>query len=329
MTGNLKMIVNLRNRQIMHHHFKDANLQAAEDFGRMAELGFMDIEFSMYGCTYLNPADGKMYYKVSSRAENIFEFIENASQENIYASNVMTMTEKKAVPSGMQNLIAHDVKLNLAQELKHVYPKEFFIKLYSLAEECTDNSAAELLWAEADLLEDIFDECELNQFEKLVQYVHSCRKITDATYQQLMTWLKEERKNMVDDFISKDLFEKTLYGLAYEKDGILRYTENTQKDYIYKKMYQLEQDGIFVMPIYEKTYWYNYKYRLIDVNKDFKADLRFARNETYQDKIKRLCDNKKKISANLFQKLVNESREKWGEKATETLMRYGYRWKLL
>ena len=48
MTGNLNMMMKFR------------DLQVAEDVGKKAELGWFDVEFTMYGCAYLN--DGKMYY---------------------------------------------------------------------------------------------------------------------------------------------------------------------------------------------------------------------------------------------------------------------------
>ncbi len=328
MTGNLDMMMQLRNQQILNDMRKDANIQVAEDVGKMAELGYFDVEFTMYGCAYLNPADNKMYYKVSSMAEDIYDFIEKSSQQKIYPGNVMQFTRKCPVPSGMKNLIAQDVKWELVQELKHAYPKAFFYELYKLAEECTTDSASAMLWEETEALEGVFEEEKLSRFEELVHYVHSCRNISDTSYKALLEWITEERRNMNDDFISKDMFEKTLYGLAYVQGNTVKYIENAQREYIYEKLYKVEQQGDFVLPIYTKTYWYNYEYRLQDVKKDFKEDLRNARNSVYLDKIRTLRGTEKKISSDRFQNLVTEMKSRWGEKPAETLIRYGNRWRV-
>ena len=122
MTGDLNILMQVRNKKVS----KDMNVRVAEEVGEKAELGYFDTEFTMYGCAFLNPQDGKMYYKVSSLAEDIYDFIEMSAQKKIYPSNVMTYTRKVPVPSGMKELIARDVKQELAQKLRSVYPKEFF-----------------------------------------------------------------------------------------------------------------------------------------------------------------------------------------------------------
>ena len=79
MTADLNRLIDLRNNQII----KDANVQAAEDIGKMAELGYFPVEFTMYGCAYLNPIDNKMYYKISSEAEKIYDLIERSMLNKI------------------------------------------------------------------------------------------------------------------------------------------------------------------------------------------------------------------------------------------------------
>ena len=52
MTGNLEMLMKMRNAKIM----KEANVQTAEDIAKKAELGYFDVEFTMYGCAYWDRA---------------------------------------------------------------------------------------------------------------------------------------------------------------------------------------------------------------------------------------------------------------------------------
>ena len=61
MTGNLQMLIQLHDEVV------------AEEVGKMAELGYFDVEFTMYGCAYLEC--GKRYYKVSPEAADIYQFI--------------------------------------------------------------------------------------------------------------------------------------------------------------------------------------------------------------------------------------------------------------
>ena len=63
MTGNLEMLMNMRNAKIM----KEANVQTAEDIAKKAELGYFDVEFTMYGCAYWDRAAATMKYRISSR----------------------------------------------------------------------------------------------------------------------------------------------------------------------------------------------------------------------------------------------------------------------
>ena len=329
MTGDLNLMMQLRNRQIMSEIQKDANVKVAEDIGKMAELGYFDVEFTMYGCAYWNPENDKMYYKVSSLAEDIYTFTETAMLQHMYASNIVAETKTMPVPSGMKELIAQDVKMSLARELQKIYPKDFFVNLYQLAARCANNQAADVLWQEAEHLAGRFDEEQLRRFEEMVNYTYSCRSIKEDTYQQLIDWLKEERSNMADDFVSKDIFEKTLYAVAYEQDGAIQYIENAQKDYIYEKAYTLEQQGIFVTPVFSKTFWYNYEYRLADVKKDFRVLVREVMNAEYIEKIKTLRGTVNSDLADQLSNMICEVSAKWGDNCANTLTRYAHRWGIL
>ena len=220
MTGNLSAM--------MHMH----DLRVAEDIGKMAELGWFDVEFTMYGCAYM--FEGKMCYKISSEAKDIYDYIEHGAKQGVYPSNVLSLTEKCPVPAGMKELIAQDVKKDLGRKLREVYPQAFFEELYALAQAVTTNSAAALLWAEAEALEGVFEEEKLKYFEELVDYAYSCRKLEQTEYAALLQWIASERRDMEDDFVSKDIFEKTLYGIAYAGEAGIEYMTNAQKEYVYE-----------------------------------------------------------------------------------------------
>lgn len=310
MTGNLQMLMRLHDEVV------------AEEVGQMAELGYFDTEFTMYGCAYLE--NGKRYYKVSPEAADIYHFIEQANLRNIFPSNVLQYTKKCAVPAGMKEVIAHDVKLELARQLSTLYSVEFFEVLYYLADQVTDNTAANMLWQRVDEIEGLFDIDQLRRFEDLLNYMYSCRRITPEEFSEFHSWLKEERKSMMENFETKDIFEKTMYGAKYFDGERHRYVENARLEYVYEKVYDIEQRGGVVTPVFAKTFWYNYRYRLADVIQDYKKALRTTFDEEYLKSLEsiRRADSYK----DLFSKVVTKTRDAYGEKAVETLLRYGNRW---
>ncbi len=312
MTGNLSAM--------MHMH----DLRVAEDIGKMAELGWFDVEFTMYGCAYM--FEGKMRYKISSEAKDIYDYIEHGAKQGVYPSNVLSLTEKCPVPAGMKELIAQDVKKDLGRKLREVYPQAFFEELYALAQAVTTNSAAALLWAEAEALEGVFEEEKLKYFEELVDYAYSCRKLEQTEYAALLQWIASERRDMEDDFVSKDIFEKTLYGIAYAGEAGIEYMTNAQKEYVYEKMHELEQAGSFTTPLFSKTYWYNYVYRLVDVNRDFKKKIRQELDEPYINKIMAIRTGECALTKEAYASFAEAIRKKYGDKPYKTLLRYGYRW---
>jgi len=294
---------------------------------QLFELGWFDVEFTMYGCAYLE--DGKVFYKASPAEQDIYAFIEKSANKSIFPSNVMEYTVECPVPSGMKQMIAQDVKVDLGKQLREAFPQEFLELLYELGVEATNNTCAEQLWEEADQLEGKFDENLLRLFEDKVHFVHSCRHLNEAEYKKLLAWIAEERKNMEDSAICKDIFEKTMYGIAYEENGKIKHIENARLGYVYRKAHLFERQGKFVTPVFYQTYWYNYKYRLPDVLEDFHKELLEECGEAYRNEVKAIKHSGSGLTLDRFNEAMAEVKEKYGNAAAETLTRYGYRWGVL
>ena len=310
MTGNLQMLMMLHDEVV------------AEEVGKMAELGYFDVEFTMYGCAYLE--NGKRFYKVSPDAADIYGFIERANLRDVFPSNVVQFTKKCAVPAGMKEVIAQDVKVELAKQLQEMFPVEFFESLTQLADQVTENTASEMLWRQVDELEGLFDIEKLRRFEDLLDYMYSCRKVTPEEFARFHAWLKDERKSMMENFETKDIFEKTMYGALYLDGERLRYVENARMEYVYEKVYGIESKGGVVTPVFAKTFWYNYRYRLADVIQDYKKALHETLNAEYLENLELIRKTDK--FEDLFVDTVLQVRERFGLKPAETLLRYGDRW---
>lgn len=260
MTGRLNFVL----------QFRDA--QVAEDVRKKAELGWLEQEFTMYGTAYLQ--DGEMCYKVSADAGKIYAFIEASTRRQIFCSNVLTHTRTCAVPIGQQEDTALAVKKETACRLRQTYPPELFILLQKLAEQIRTDDAYPYLCAQRDALEGVFDERRLKSFEDLTAHCYSAQKLSPAHYQALAAWIEREKQGLLDDFVSKDRFSKTFYGLAYAAPTGFRYLHDSLPEYICQRQAALEEKGTFTSPIFAQTLYYNYTYDLAACRQDYDALLK-------------------------------------------------------
>lgn len=260
----------------------------AEQVGKKAALGYFDFEFTLYGCAYYAAQDDRIYYKISSRELDIYQYVEQAPLQGIFPSNVENITLKCHVPLGEKETIEKRLKYKLANELKVKYPMDFLRHLHDIAQKAQNNSAAPILWAITDEIDGYFAEHQLKEFESLLQYTYSCLKLTDAEYTALSKWLQDEKMNMMDISINHDLLAKTMYGLAYEENRELKYQANAQLSYILRKKELLEQQGNLVTPIFQKQYFYHHQIRLAEAVKNFKNDLKLRYTPNYMVELRQL-----------------------------------------
>ncbi len=305
------------------------DIMVAEEVSKKAALGWLDVEFTMYGCAYWDYMKNQMYYKVSANPADIYDFLEESSRYDIYPGRAERLTYKCPVPAGMQNIIAADVKKELARELRRLYPKSFFEQLYLLADTVRNNQAETLMWQKAEQLEGLFEEEALDVFEQEVHYAYGCLKLNREAYSNLLHWIKEERRSMEDTFVSKDIFEKTLYGFAYEENGRLQYISNAQRAHVYERLYELECAGKNTTPVYSKKYWYNYIYRLSDVLQEYKAELKEQCNQRC---LKNAVALREDMLADVRRKglvLLDDMMQQCTEKQQQTVLRYAKHWGIL
>ena len=273
---------------------KFRDLQVMEDVKKKAELGWFEMDFTVYGTAYLK--DGEMNYTISSDAGKIYQFIEEAAFNGIYCSDVMEETYKRLVPLGMKEEVLLDVKKQLAYQLYKTYPKELFVVLEKIAKEIQDDSAYQLLLNEKEKLEGLFDEHKLKYFRRLVNYCYSLQRLNDLHHHELLHWIDIEEKCIEDSFVTKDVFEKTFYGVAYFDGAKYKYIEDSVAEYIYRKKNELDEQGIFTSPVFTETLWYNYVYTLKDCRKQFSQLFRDNMNDSYLSNLANINQNKRVLN---------------------------------
>lgn len=294
---------------------------------RRAEMGWFDVEFTMYGCAYWD--NGKRYYRVSAFEEKIYDFIAGGAGQDVFPTDICVLSRKYPVPTGMREYIALDVKKDLALEMAEKFPADFFILLEQLAQQATEDRALSWLLTQKEQVAGRFDLKKMQRFQEMVDYAYSCRKLCRESYHDLKAWITEEKKSMEENVIAKDIFEKTFYAIAYQTESGWKHVINARRGYIYQKKHTLQQQGIFVSPIYSDTYYYNYTLRLPQVHKRFEQEAQAYLNPHYLQTLEKIFRYNDRLSENVYLSYEQEALEKYGPEAQQTLRHYGYRWGIL
>lgn len=306
----------------MTSQMRDA--QAAEEAGRLAEQGYFDTTLTVYGCAYLE--NGTYRDKVSTKAEDIYRFIEAGNLRDLFPSNVQSLSKTSAVPMGVEQEIEEKMKQALSAKLRSTFPDAFLERLQEVAAWAQSDRARDDLWKYAETLEGHFDKDALDFFEGCMNHLYTCRKLKPETFSALCAWLENERKDMKRNDEDKDLFERTVYGYLYLDDERVQYVDDACLSYICKHLYRLEAAGGVATQVFEKTFWYNYSYRLADVMRDFKALLRTIFDRSYLEQLETLRRDREKEKD--FAKLQRDVQAAYGVDCAETFLRYGGRWGL-
>ena len=256
--------------------FRD--VQLAEDFKKMAELGYLDHEFTVHGIVYWQ--NGTRNYVINSDEIVIWEQIKTLLLQNIYPSPIERLTKICHVPVGEEERIAMEVKITLAQNLKNNYSAEALQVITQEMQLVENQNLFSEIQAYCEDVEGYFLADTLQLARSLVELGYIHKNITEKQYRELSDWLKYEEKNIQEDIVRKDLIEKSFYTLIYRtQKGNRKLVTNARKDWIYNKTAELIQKGFVVAPFFSSTYWYHYQSMLDGVK------------EKHEEKAKRYLDD--------------------------------------
>lgn len=195
---------------------------------------------------------------ISANAPRIIDFIDTDIDQGYLALPMRTLTETCHVPAGERERIANEVKVRLARKLQTEYSVQFMRLVERLNKREGSDMAKPLLTALYKKYANTFSADRLDVIEQLVRYAYRRKVLTRASYAEFQTWFLEERENLADDIIPKDIMSKTWYTLTYEdRPGHKKQLTNARKEWAYNKKIALEKEGKIVAPVYTHTYWYN------------------------------------------------------------------------
>lgn len=307
------------------YEFENRDIKQAASVSRMIELGKFPQEFTAYGCCFVE--NGQQKYFISAQAELVYDFIYAGGQHDYYPSICQEMNRFFLVPSGCQDYFAQQVKLELAKQLSVSYPQRFMAELDQFAKRYANDAAEPVLSHLQQRLWGKFRTDELQLFGALVKRAYRRKNLLPRTYEQYICWLDGQLHQLADEAVVKDIFEKTLYGVVYYNQAGRRISYfNADRATMYRRFEDAEAKHGLVSPLFQKTYWYNYQYRLYDVRKDFAEHLNHLLDDTYFTYLKALLQQSSAVPGADYQDFCQKMVRDHGPRTAALLERYGLWW---
>lgn len=307
------------------YEFENRDIKQAASVSRMVELGKFPQEFTAYGCSFWE--SGQQKYFVSAQAETVYDFIYAQGQREHYPTVCEVLDRFFLVPAGCKDYFAQKVKLELAEQLQEHYPEGFMCELSHFAERYANDDAEPILSHLQKRLWGKFQADDLQLFGALTERAYRRRNLLPQTYEQYRSWLQSQLHQIADDAAVKDIFEKTLYGVVYYNQAGRRISYfNADRATLYRRMEAAESQYGLVSPLFQKTYWYNYQYRLYDVRQDFARYLDDLLDETYFAYLQAVLALPSAVALADYRDLCQKMLADYGQQTTATLERYGLWW---
>ncbi len=294
----------------------------------LASLGAFGEDLLMYGCAYLE--QNKITYRISPDASQIYQFQETSTHQNLYPTAVSSYVHRSAVPGGMREQLAYQVKLTLARQIQAQYPRYFFELLDPLAQTPANNSSFPLLTTMVDAIDGYFNAGQLQLLDGTIEFAYNAKLLDNQHYQQLQQWLTETRRQMESDPIVQNKISRTLYGFCYQdNDGTIKSTINARIEKIYERHTIIKQSKKLVGPLLQQTYWMKDFNEISTAREKFKLWLEQLQNESYFSLLATIKKLSTAINQNAFQQALSQIESTGKPQAIADFKWYGRLWNVL
>ena len=262
--------------------------EMAAEVGIMAELGKFEVEFTMYGCAFYE--NGKVMYLVSENAEKVYDFIYDIANAEKLPTDIHSASIRSLVPSGAEHYILNNVREQLLDKLYSLYDEQYFSVLFDLQNVLRTNEAVTVLKKLKYQLDGICNREQLQLFQGLLETAYRRKILKTESYIEFMQWIGWTRRDLEQELIRTDLYEKIFYGFAYwkENEPVKIYVDG-YKNNIYKRIEQRRTEGYFVSNIIFKKYWYNNRYPVVEVKKNYETMLKELFGTWYTDSMEQFA----------------------------------------
>lgn len=294
----------------------------------LASLGAFGEDILMYGCAYLE--HGKVTYRISPKAEQIYQFQEDSALQQLYPTAVDSYVYRSSVPGGMREQMIHQVKLTLARQIQQAYPRCFFELLEPFAQTPANNSSYPFLAEMADAFDGYFNDGQLMLLEGTMKLAYTAKVLDDTGYGQLHQWLQKARQQMENDTVVRDKISRTMYGFCYqENSGAIKSIINAQLGKVCERRITLEQSGKPVGPILQRTYWMKDFNNIAPAREKFKLLLEQLENQQYFKLLAAIKDLPGVIDGQAFGQALAQIESTGQTKAIADFKLYGQRWNVM
>ena len=303
----------------------DRDIECGANFNRLLELGCFDREFIFCGYGYLE--NGHIRYCVSGREAFLYQQHQATVLKNIYPAPIVKKITRAAIPSGQEEAIKQQAKMELVDDLRTQYNRAYFEAVWQLAKEPAQNTAYPLLKALQEESEGRFRDEDLQLLEGLCWQALENKTLQYPSFAELNSWLEHVRRQMADDIIVKDRFERCFSGFGYESaPGKLAYYYDAQPHAVSAKRAQYQLLGTFVTPIYKKRCWFHNINTLSALRQQFAVELKQVIDSHFVHPARALCTLPSVYRPEPYQTLKEHVRESCAPQACQAFVGYGHRW---
>lgn len=303
--------------------FRD--LHCATNVGRMAALGGFDEELQAFGCAYL--AHNKVTYRVSSNAEQIYQFTALSVYENLYPTSVVGQVRRTAIPAGMQEQLEHEIKMEIIDILHVTYPRCYFEQLEPFCQTMPNNSSYALLCEIKEGIDGHFDEQELQLLEGTLLLAYQAKLLEESSFRELQRYISKTRRQMEDAPVVQSNFAHTFYGFCYQNAaGQINCYFDARMVKVQARYIQMESENLLLAPILHQTYWSQDFSTMSEIRKTFQAQLMMLQNADYFQLLNRLRSLPGVIDHDVFLQASEILRQNGTPEAIADFCLFGHRW---
>ena len=303
------------------------DVSSVEMIRKLAEMNCFEQECTMYGYAWKLDNGMRMY----SMSEDEL-FIQQTFENHMTARYCMTPVQQWSTRAILKEETMEDMlfyfKLQLAKQLKEEFDETYFDCLAELQKIPGDDQAESLLLQWQEEIDGYFEEKDILLFEGAVNYAYVTKHLPDWRYKALQRWIQLVKKQISGKMQVHDNFERTFYGIAYQKEGIDQYgfLYNANEKTLYNQIKSLDQKGVLRTPVYQKSYWYQRSNDLPKVRARFEQELRETMDTAYLGRIMTLQSLSSAISTEQWQSCMERAKQNCSAAALEGLLYWGRRW---
>ena len=161
----------------------------------------------------------------------------------------------------------------------------------------------------------------------MLESMYLAKCIKEDVYIDFAEWSKSIWRQMEDDIIIKDIYERHLYGFLYKDKGKIKIMMDAYAAIVFRNHQSYVEKGVDVSPIYDHLYWCQSFREFSKIKIKFKEELMEMMTPFMfaQERMKRADRFHERHS---YERFCDTIRENGNKKEYRTAMFYGHQWQL-